>query len=716
MIFAPPHLLLLAAAAGSRLLVPEGPAVAASRGSAPAPAPTTDAGRAAGPAGAVEATLARFARLVGISTLDLSPDGRRVAWTQSINGEEGAVADLGAVRLLDLRDGATAPVAVSACPPGRARARAAVGARATGGPGAARAHDTGGCDEGEPVFSPDGSRLAFLSDGASRHQRQVYLRDLNDPKGRARQLTRLEGALSDPRWSPDGRSISVLVVEGDASAAGPLGPSAPDVGVMQEVIHERRLAVVDLSAGKVALVSPPDLFVYEYDWSPDGKSFVYTGAHGSGDDNWWVAELFTQKAAGGPATSIAKPTLQIASPRWSPDGSSIAYVGGLMSDEGLTGGDLFLVARGGGEPRNLTPGRKSSPSWFKWLGPDSILFAEWAAGESTVATLRLSDGETRVLHHAAEHLGSNRYALSLSVARDGAAAAFVRQDFGKAPEVWEGPLADLSRARQVSHLNDALAAPSGPARSIRWKMDGFDEQGWLLAPAGVEPGSKHPMIAVVHGGPAWALNPAFTELWGLLASRGYYVFLPNPRGSFGQGEAYTAANVNDFGGGDLRDILAGVDAAAAATPAIDPDRVGLYGWSYGGFMAMWAVTQTQRFRAAVAGAGIANWLSYYGENKIDQWMIPYFGASAYEKPAAYDRISPIRFIQKAKTPTLILQGERDAEVPAPQALEFWHGLKAMGVPTSLVIYPGEGHQFRKPESQRDMYLRLLGWFDRYLAP
>ncbi|GAC1337189.1 MAG: hypothetical protein NVSMB23_03330 [Myxococcales bacterium] len=668
------------------------PAVLLAAGIAQAPRAADPPGlgaTAADARSAVQATLARFARLIELRALDLSPDGRRVAWARSIAARGGAVPGLGAVEVADLRGGG-APVALTACA-GR------------------------GCDEGGPAFSPDGARLAFLSDGARRHQQQLYLRDLGDRRGRPRRLTRLDGARSDVRWSPDGRSIAVLVVEGDASAAGPLGPAAPDVGVMQEVIHERRIAVVDAATGATALVSPPDLFVYEYDWSPDGKSFAYTGAHGSGDDNWWVAELFTQAATGGPATSIAKPRLQIASPRWAPDGRTIAYVGGLMSDEGLTGGDLFLVPRAGGEPRNLTPGRRTSPSWFCWMGPDSILLAEWAAGESAIATLRVSDGTTRELHRVAAHLGSDRYALSLSVARDASVAAFIRQDFGKAPEVWEGPLADLPRARQVTHLNEALAAPGGPARSIRWKVDGFDEQGWLLAPAAAAAGAKSPLIVVVHGGPAWAVSPSFTELWGLLAARGYYVFLPNPRGSFGQGEAYTAANAGDFGGGDLRDILAGVDAAAAATPALDADRVGLYGWSYGGFMAMWAVTQTQRFRAAVAGAGIANWLSYYGENKIDQWMLPYFGASAYEQPAAYDRISPIRFIRQAKTPTLILQGERDAEVPAPQALEFWHGLKTMGVPTSLVIYPGEGHQFRKPENKRDMYLRLLAWFERYLA-
>ena len=147
---------------------------------------------------------------------------------------------------------------------------------------------------------------------------------------------------------------------------------------------------------------------------------------------------------------------------------------------------------------------------------------------------------------------------------------------------------------------------------------------------------------------------------------------------------------------------------------IDPNRTGIIGWSYGGYMTMWAVTQTTRFKAAVAGAGIVNWQSYYGQNKIDTWMLPFFGASVYDKPEAYSRSSPITFIKNTKTPTLVLHGDRDSEVPTPQGYEFWHALKALGVPTELVIYPGEGHAIAKPEHQRDIEQRMLGWFDRYV--
>jgi dipeptidyl aminopeptidase/acylaminoacyl peptidase len=236
----------------------------------------------------------------------------------------------------------------------------------------------------------------------------------------------------------------------------------------------------------------------------------------------------------------------------------------------------------------------------------------------------------------------------------------------------------------------------------------------------VEPGKKYPMVVLIHGGPSSAVTPDWPAGFGMskaiiaaLSSRGYYVLMPNPRGSYGQGEEFTRANVKDFGYGDLRDILTGVDAAIKKYP-IDPARLGVTGWSYGGYMAMWTVTQTNRFHAAVAGAGIANWQSYYGQNLIDQWMIPFFGASVYDDPAVYEKSSPIHFIKNVKTPTLVIVGERDAECPSSQSYEFWHALKTLGVPAQLIIYPGEGHLFLDPKNQADRLEKTVGWFDKYL--
>jgi len=224
------------------------------------------------------------------------------------------------------------------------------------------------------------------------------------------------------------------------------------------------------------------------------------------------------------------------------------------------------------------------------------------------------------------------------------------------------------------------------------------------------------MIVEVHGGPGAAVQsewPHPGDFAIALSGTGYFVFQPNPRGSFGQGEAFTRANFRDFGYGDFRDVLAGVDEALRIAP-IDPDRLGLAGWSYGGFMTMWGVTQTNRFKAAMAGAGIANYLSYYGENKIDQWMIPFFGKSVYDDPEIYAKSSPITFIKNVKTPTLVIVGDSDGECPTPQSYEFWHALKTLGVETQLVVYEHEGHHFANPAHQRDRIRRTVAWFDTHL--
>jgi dipeptidyl aminopeptidase/acylaminoacyl peptidase len=156
-----------------------------------------------------------------------------------------------------------------------------------------------------------------------------------------------------------------------------------------------------------------------------------------------------------------------------------------------------------------------------------------------------------------------------------------------------------------------------------------------------------------------------------------------------------------------------VDEAVRSAP-IDPNRLGITGWSYGGYMTMWAVTQTNRFGAAVSGAGLSDWLSYYGENKIDQWMLPFFGASVYDDPMVYAKSAPITFIKNVKTPTLMVVGDRDGECPPPQSYEFWHALKTLGVPTELVIYPNEGHAFADPAHSRDVIERTVAWFNQYL--
>ncbi len=562
------------------------------------------------------------------------------------------------------------------------------------------------------AWSPDSRRIAFLSDGGSSAQSQLYIADAD---GHAvRKLTNLTGFLASPSWSPDGKSVALLFTENAPRAAGPLMPMVPETGVIESKVYEQRLTVVDVASGRVRQISPADMYVYEYDWSPDSRSFAVTAAHGSGDANWYVARLYTLASDSGEMKDIYTPRLQIAVPRWSPDGKAIGFIEGLMSDEGFTGGDIFVIPASGGRARDVTPNIAASPAGIYWRSPQDMLFTENIDGEVGISSLDLGSAKSTPVWRGSGVITEGFWGgTSVSLAADGHTSAIVRNTSDNPPEVFAG---SLGKWQPITHVNQGLHPTWGELKSLHWNNGDLKIQGWLLYPKDYDPNKRYPMVVEPHGGPAGVAHNGWPDQvfeTFALSARGYFVFYPNPRGSFGLGEKFTEGNVKDYGYGDFQDIMTGIDEIVKALP-VDNDRIGITGWSYGGYMTMWAVTQTNRFRAAVAGAGIANWQSYYGENDIDQWMIPYFGASVYDDPAVYAKSAPITFIKNVKTPTLILVGDSDGECPAPQSREFWHALRTLGVETQLVIYPGEGHVFNQPDHQRDVIQRMMEWFDVHL--
>ena len=559
------------------------------------------------------------------------------------------------------------------------------------------------------AWSPDGQALAFVS--SDRKARTASLEVIRD--GKDASLLDFGGLIETPRWSPDGQTLAVLATDRPRKISGATQAGAALVGEIGGATDEQRVAILPAptdgkQGGPLRFLSPADTFVYEYDWTPDGKGFVVSEAKGDGDNNWWIAKL-AAVGVDGSWREIAAPKVQIKFPRVSPDGKTVAFIGGLHSDFGPVGGDLWTVPFSGGTAVDKTPGYKGSLSSLIWR--EKTLFATAIVGDNNaVLSVDPATGATQTLLSGPVtfQAGDGR----VSISRDGKLLAGVAEDFTTPPHIGAGPIAT---PHQITHDNDALTAQVS-AKSVTWKSEGYDVQGWLTGPATIDPSKKYPMIVLIHGGPSSAVQP--TYMWkgttNDLVQHGFFVFQPNPRGSFGQGEAFTKANVKDFGGGDLRDILAGVDAVEKVAP-VDDHRLGVYGHSYGGFMTMWTVTHSNRFKAGVAGAGIADWVSYYGQNGINQWMVPFFGTTAYRDPAAYDRFSPIRYINGARTPTFIYVGERDVECPADQSLQFHAGLDAMGVPNSLVIYAGEGHGIRDAEHKADLKKRILGWFDHYLG-
>ena len=607
--------------------------------------------------------------LTDFGTVAISPDGTRVAWQQTARHRNSVWIDDLATRRV---------VRVSA--PGAASAQAEY-----------------------PAWSPDGRHLAFLSDARTKGRDSLYVSDMNG--GNVRLVAALGGLPQRLTWSPDGKRLAFLYIAHPHRLAGALAAGARDVGVIGSVTDEQQIATVDLSNGALHLVTPGDDYVYEYAWSPDSARFACTYARGNGDNNWWIAKLASVSSSGGALRDLLAPAFQINDPQWSPDGSQIAIVGGLMSDFGPVGGDVYVVDARSGAVRDATPDARFNVADLHWTSPGRIVLVAHVLGTLHVLYLDPRTGATSTV------LGGEETLRSLSVAAHAPQVALVRTSFATPPEIWAGTLQHLVR---ITAANAHVPKLYGKTVRIFWKSAPYTVQGWLIYPADYDPAKKYPMLTYIHGGPSSEWTPSYDYRFVAAATgRGYFVFEPNPRGSYGQGEAFTRANVKDFGYGDWRDDLAGVDAAIAAAP-IDPKRLGLFGWSYGGYMAMWAETQTTRFKAIVAGAGIVNWQSYYGQNKIDQWMIPFFGASVYDDPAVYAKSSPITFIKNSRTPVLILQGERDEEVPAPQAFEFYHAMQTLGVTSQLVVYADEGHGPRKPQNQIDILEREIGWFNKYL--
>jgi dipeptidyl aminopeptidase/acylaminoacyl peptidase len=623
----------------------------------------------------------------------ISPDGKRVVYGTVVTGKRGgAEVDASVLWVANARNGSSA-IRLTACP-------------------------EMACDEHSAAWSPDGKQIVFVT--TDEHD-QTQLAVASATGSDVRVITSAHGPVDTPRWSPDGKQIAFLYSKGAPRMPGPLNPLARDAGVLSETLYEQHLALTTPGGGEIKLLGPTDLNIYEYDWSPDGRRFVVSAARGSGDDNWWIADLELVDAQTGTTGPLLKTPLQIASPRWSGDGTQVAYIGGVMSDEGITGGDLYLLAATGGTPVDVTPNLAASVQTITWNGSSShIVATEFAAGEEVLASVDVKSKVQREIWRGPQMIWANSLMgfapgdVGISLSRDASASAIVRQSYTTPPEVETGT---PGKWKPITHLNAEVHPITGKATILAWKSDRFDVQGMLVEPATLTPGKRYPLVVEVHGGPAYAHYPLFPAspdaFDAVLSSQGYFVFKPNPRGSYGQGEAFTRANVKDFGYGDLRDILKGLDAVQKTAP-IDVARVGIAGWSYGGYMTMWAVTQTDRFKAAVSGAGLSDWLSYYGTNNIDTWMIPYFGASVYDDPKVYERSSPITFIKKVKTPTLMVGGDRDAEVPITQSYEYWNALKHLGVKTEFVVYPDEGHFFFKRADQVDVMTHLVDWFNQYL--
>jgi dipeptidyl aminopeptidase/acylaminoacyl peptidase len=557
--------------------------------------------------------------------------------------------------------------------------------------------------ETEPRWSPDGKTLAFLSDRGEENQ--VYLMRVDG--GEAWALTKGKRGIKAFEWSPDGKQIAFVAPDPQTEAEEKKEKDKDDARVVDKEEKRPRLWVIPSSGGDPRAVTPATWEIKEIAWMHAGDAIIVSATDRPQSDQF-TERIFVVTVKDGAMKLLETPSGPFGDLRVSPDGKTLAYVGSRT--DGPQPHDIWLQPISGGPARNLTGA----------ILDRQILYFRWAENGNVIAAfadgfrnhLAVYDDQGHALD--APKLEMNPGQFAISSAGD---FVFVGQN-GTTPQEILGfsLVVNDAKLEQVSHFNDSwkqytLSVPE----FYKYKsFDGLEIEAALLKPPGYDGKSKLPLIALIHGGPTGAWRDSI-ETWGqLLAARGYAVFYPNIRGSSGYGEKFVEMNRGDWGGGDYRDVMAGVDDLVARGIA-DPEKLGIGGWSYGGYMAEWAITQTTRFKAAVSGAGLSNLISEYGTEQgpsYDEWFygVPY----EPEKVAGFLNSSPFVHLKNAKTPTLILQGEADPVDPPGQSQELYRGLKRYGVETELVVYPRELHGFREEKHLLDRLERILAWYDKHL--
>jgi dipeptidyl aminopeptidase/acylaminoacyl peptidase len=573
--------------------------------------------------------------------------------------------------------------------------------------GAARQFTFSAKSELAPRWSPDGKQLAFLSNRAE-DQQQIFL--MRADGGEARAVTKGKRSVKAFEWSPDGKEIAFLAPDAKTEEEEKKEKDKDDAKVVDKDDKHARLWILNVASGEARALTKPNWNFDELAWLPAGDRVVVKGTDHPESDQY-TERIFTVQVADGAMKELVKPLGPFGEMRVAPDGKTISYVG--PREDGPEPHDLMLLPVASHAARNLTGASLDRlVTDYHWQKDGSVVLMA-ANGFSNLLVTYSGDGTRRDLSPVPGPAGS----MALS---GGGEIAFVSQDATRPQEVW---LWDQKSApRQVTHLNDSWKqyALSEPELYKYKSFDGTEIEAALLRPrvlkdANAEigvPGGKLPLIALVHGGPTgrWADS---IETWGqLLAARGYAVFYPNIRGSVGYGQKFVESNRGDWGGGDYKDVMAGVDDLVKRGIA-DPERLGIGGWSYGGYMAEWAITQTNVFKAAVSGAGMANLISEFGMEDHpagDEW----FYGVPWEKPEGFLNSSPFVYLKNAKTPTLVLQGDADTIDPLGQSQELYRGLKRYGVEAEFVIYPREPHGLHEEKHLVDRLNRILGWYDRYL--
>jgi dipeptidyl aminopeptidase/acylaminoacyl peptidase len=563
-----------------------------------------------------------------------------------------------------------------------------------------------------PAFSPDGAFVYFLSERTGKPN----LFRIRVDGGEAERLTDWKGSIGAFRVSPDGKWVA-FTGRKDSEEEEKAKKEKRDFQVVDEKPKNHSLWLIR------AVAEPPNepkelaggaFHVQEFDWSPDARAIAFVRMPTPLADDWTRSDLAEVTLESGSIRLLAATAAAETAPRYSPDGAWLAYLRSAEPPRWAGDERIVLLPRAGGAARTLAATADEQPNLLGWSQDGrKLLYTETKRTRLAVFAMPLEGGPAVEYEPPAGTLG----AVGLNL--KGSHLGFAWEASEEAPEAWVLALGG-GRPVRVSRANaDLPKLPLGKTELVRWKStDGLEIEGLLTYPVAYKPGERVPLILHIHGGPAGVFRETFLGAPGLyplaaFSAKGYAILRPNPRGSSGYGKKFRFANYNDWGGMDYQDLMAGVDHVIQMGVA-DPERLAVMGWSYGGYMTSWIITQTKRFKAAVIGAPVTNLWSFTGTADIPGFLPDYFSGEFWTNFEAYRKHSPLAHVKGVSTPALILHGEADIRVPVSQGYEYYQALKRQGVPVKMVVYPREPHGPREPKFRLDIMNRHLEWVEKYV--
>jgi dipeptidyl aminopeptidase/acylaminoacyl peptidase len=564
---------------------------------------------------------------------------------------------------------------------------------------------------GGAAWSPDSQWLAFTS---SREGGKSQIFAIRPDGGEAVQLTKSETGVNSFRWSPDGKTIAYTAADKmPEDRKNHLG----DFEIVRRdyaFAHVWTFDVAEAFKAPVAgeqVTKGNEYTVGGFEWSPDGKRIAFSATVNPDLIQGATADVYLLTLDGGAVKKIVSQKGPDNGPRWSPDGKWIVFRSAMGQEKFFhANGRLAVVSPDGGAVRSITDAFDENPQLVEWT-PAGVYFAGAQKTERHVFLADPASGKiTRV--------SKTPVGFALSVTPDGKRAAMVAEDGKQLAEVYVTDLAAWS-PKKLTDMTSLVKDWTLPVSEvISWKSkDGTVIEGVLTKPKDFDPARKYPLLCVIHGGPTGIDTPQMVHTWAypidIWTARGALVLRVNYRGSSGYGEKFRQLNVRNLGVGDAWDVESGVDHLISKG-WVDPKRVGVMGWSQGGYISAFLTTSSTKFAAVSVGAGISNWATYYYNTDITPFTIQYLGDDPADDPEIYRKTSPMTYIKQAKTPTLIQHGENDKRVPIANGYELRQGLEDRGVPVEMIVYKGFGHGVNKPKASRAVLEHNLLWFNHYI--